>query len=143
MKGTPFSSWTVALAVTSAGMAGLLVTPSMKPVVRLAMRTAPTRAVPSEAPKLVKVFCRPPTSALCVVGHGRDGDRSQLGGECADAQADQGHGDEDDAGVGARIETGHQDQGAGQHEQHAEPDHQPRGGVREPAGGRAGRRAAA
>src|SRR5664280_832519 len=68
MKGTPLSMITVAWAVTSAGTDGLLVTPVMNDVVRLPMRTAPTRAVPREAPKLVKVFWRPPTSALMLSG---------------------------------------------------------------------------
>jgi len=37
------------------------------------MSTAPTRAVPSEAPRLVTVFCRPPTSAVSRSGDGGDG----------------------------------------------------------------------
>src|SRR5664280_2900769 len=68
MKGMPLSIVTVAWAVTSAGTDGLWVTPVMNDVVRLPMRTAPTRAVPREAPKLVKVFWRPPTSALMLSG---------------------------------------------------------------------------
>ena len=42
--------------------------PVSNAVVRLAISTAPTSAVPSDAPRLVAVFCSPPTSPLWVSG---------------------------------------------------------------------------
>jgi hypothetical protein len=39
-----------------------------KAVVRVAIRNEPASAVPSEAPRLVAVFCTPPTSGLWSSG---------------------------------------------------------------------------
>ncbi len=36
--------------------------------VKVAIRTEPARAVPSEAPRFVEVFCKPPTSPLTSSG---------------------------------------------------------------------------
>ena len=59
----PASSTSAALA-TSSGTSGLLLTPWRKLAVRAAISIDPASAVPRDAPRLVTVFCRPPTSAL-------------------------------------------------------------------------------
>ena len=64
MNGAPLTSWVEASDFTEAGRAWLALMPWSSPAVRLEMSTAPTRAVPSDAPRLVTVFCNPPTSAL-------------------------------------------------------------------------------
>ena len=67
-NGTPPASSTLALDLTSAGTAGLFWMPVMNDVVRVAISTAPASAVPIDAPRLVTVFWRPPTSPLCSSG---------------------------------------------------------------------------
>ena len=66
VNGTPASSCVVAWVVTLAGMAEL----SCTPVVRLAMSTAPTRAVPSEAPRLVTGVLQATHLGAFAVGDG-------------------------------------------------------------------------
>ena len=53
---------------TGAGTAGFSSTPVRKDELRAAMTIAPVSAVPTEMPRLVTVFCRPPTSPLCSSG---------------------------------------------------------------------------
>src|SRR5215470_6958823 len=68
MNGTPAASSTCARDDTSSGIAGLAWMPVKNEVVSAEISTAPARAVPTEAPRLVMVFCNPPTSALCSSG---------------------------------------------------------------------------
>ena len=86
----------------------------MRLEVRPAMSTAPTTAVPSEAPKLVKVFWRPPTSALWLSGAPETVTAPSWDARRPDPETNQGHGDEDDAGVGAGVEPGHEHHGPAQ-----------------------------
>jgi hypothetical protein len=67
-KGTPFVSCTCADSVTLAGTASLVWRPVKNVDVSAPMSTAPASAVPSDAPRLVIVFCTPPTSPLCSSG---------------------------------------------------------------------------
>lgn len=67
-NGTPAASSVVACCCTDAGTSGLFSIPEMIEVVKVAMSTDPISAVPREAPRLVAVFCSPPTSALCESG---------------------------------------------------------------------------
>ena len=64
----PPESSVEALALTVAGTAGFSSTPVRKEELRAAMMIAPVSAVPTEMPRLVTVFCRPPTSPLCSSG---------------------------------------------------------------------------
>ena len=77
----------------------------MSDAVSTAMSTEPASAVPSEAPRLVAVFCRPPTSPLSLGRHRRDGDRAELRRERADAEADEDQRDGDDRGVGIDVDA--------------------------------------
>ena len=58
----PLASSTVACDETSAGTAGLDWIPVRNDAVSTAIKNEPASAVPIEAPRLVAVFCRPPTS---------------------------------------------------------------------------------
>ena len=62
MNGTPPASSTLAWALTESGTAGFCWIPVRNELVRKAIRIDPARAVPIEAPRLVPVFCSPPTS---------------------------------------------------------------------------------
>ena len=64
-KGTPEASSVWACEARSAGTSGLFWIPVKNDEVSAEMSTAPASAVPMEAPRLVTVFCRPPTSGLC------------------------------------------------------------------------------
>ena len=68
MKGAPAASFVLACAFASCGTLGLFWMPVRNEAVSTAMRIEPARAVPSEAPSWVAVFCRPPTSELFSVG---------------------------------------------------------------------------
>ena len=48
------------------GTSGFCSIPVSSVAVRLAISTDPASAVPSDAPRFVAVFCRPPTSGLCA-----------------------------------------------------------------------------
>lgn len=64
----PLASLTCAFDETCSGMAGLSWMPVKKDAVRAEISTAPASAVPMDAPRLVMVFCNPPTSPLCSSG---------------------------------------------------------------------------
>ena len=64
----PAESSTCAADARSSSIAALFWMPERNEAVRAEMSTAPARAVPIEAPRLVTVFCRPPTSPLCSSG---------------------------------------------------------------------------
>jgi hypothetical protein len=85
VNGTPASSCVVAWILTLARMAEPSCTPLMSPVVRLAMRTAPTRRA-QRGTSLVTVFGRPPTSALSRSGTAK-GDRPIGDGDDCGARA--------------------------------------------------------
>ena len=68
MNGTPPASSTLAWAFTESGTAGFCWIPVRNEVVSAAIRIEPARAVPIEAPRLVPVFCSPPTSGLSSSG---------------------------------------------------------------------------
>src|SRR3984885_2687155 len=63
-NGMPEDSSTCAWEDSSFGMAGFEATDPRKVVVSTAMRIAPDKAVPIDAPRFVTVFCTPPTSPL-------------------------------------------------------------------------------
>ena len=64
MKGAPPASWTSAVADRFSGTCGLSSIPDRNDEVSAEISTAPAKAVPIEAPMLVKVFWIPPTSGL-------------------------------------------------------------------------------
>ncbi len=68
MNGVPAASFTFACAVTCGGTAGFSSIPFRNDAVSAAISSEPASAVPIEAPRLVAVFCRPPTSGLCRQG---------------------------------------------------------------------------
>ena len=53
-----------ACVLTASGTSGFESMPLKNAVVRLAINTDPASAVPSDAPRFVSVFCRPPTSPV-------------------------------------------------------------------------------
>jgi hypothetical protein len=77
MNSPPADRRMFACAATWSGTAGFWSIPVRKEAVNAAIRTEPARAVPSDAPNWLAVFCRPPTSGL-TVGHGRDSDAPEL-----------------------------------------------------------------
>src|SRR5262245_61292781 len=68
MNGAPLDNITCAWVDTEAGTSGLLAIPDRNDEVSAAISTAPASAVPTEAPRLVTVFCSPPTSSVCSSG---------------------------------------------------------------------------
>ena len=94
--------------------------PEISEVVSTAISTEPASAVPSEAPRLVAVFCRPPTSPLSLGGHRRHGHAAELRGERADAEPDEDHRDGDHRRGGVDVDAGQQHEDAAEHQQ--EPD---------------------
>ena len=68
MNGIPLASSTSAWALTSSGTSGFSSIPARNDEVRPAISKDPARAVPSEAPRLVAVFCSPPTCSLSLSG---------------------------------------------------------------------------
>ena len=67
-NGTPPASSTSAVGVDPSGTSGLSAMPVRNEAVSAEISTAPASAVPIEAPRLVTVFCRPPTSPVCSSG---------------------------------------------------------------------------
>src|SRR5438128_411976 len=67
-NGMPAASSTCALEETFSGILGLSLMPLKNDELNAEMSTAPASAVPIDAPRLVNVFCRPPTSPLCSSG---------------------------------------------------------------------------
>lgn len=67
-NGAPSSSLTCACDTTDAGTSGLFWIPARNEPVSEAIRIEPASAVPSEASRLVDVFCSPPTSPLSESG---------------------------------------------------------------------------
>ena len=65
------------------------------------MSTAPASAVPIEAPRLVPVFCRPPTSPLCSSGTDDTVTAPSCEASAPDAEPGQQHRPGDDLGPGA------------------------------------------
>ena len=63
-NGAPSWSWTEASAASWSDTAGLSCRPERNDAPSAEMSTAPATAVPMDAPRLVTVFCRPPTSPL-------------------------------------------------------------------------------
>src|SRR5664280_1045244 len=64
MNGTPPTSSVDTWDLTASLTVGLSAMPASATLLRVAINTDPISAVPIEAPRLVAVFCRPPTSAV-------------------------------------------------------------------------------
>ena len=96
----------------SLGTAGLFCTPLRNDADSAEISTAPASAVPIDAPRLVTVFCTPPTSPLCVVGHRGHGHGPELRGQRADPEAREQHRPGHDLRPGARVERGQHDHDA-------------------------------
>ena len=63
----------------------------MNDAVSALISTAPASAVPSDAPRLVIVFCTPPTSQALLVGNRRHRDAAELRRQPPDADPDEQH----------------------------------------------------
>src|SRR5664280_1045241 len=64
MNGTPPTNSVLTWDLTASLTVGLSAMPASATLLRVAINTDPISAVPIEAPRLVAVFCRPPTSAV-------------------------------------------------------------------------------
>ena len=69
---------------------------------------------PSDAPRLVAVFCRPPTSPLCSSGTEETVTAPSCEDERTDAQPGQQHRHRDDLGAGPGVEREDQRDDAGE-----------------------------
>ena len=129
-NGTPLASCTSARSRTSGGTAGFCWMPATSVAVRLAIRTDPASAVPSDAPRLVAVFWSPPTSGLSSSGTADTLTLPSWEARRADAQAQQQQRHRHDLGRGVLVDAGEQHDRAGEHRDQREPHDPARVGVR-------------
>ena len=102
------------------GTSGLSWMPVRNDDVSAEMSTAPASAVPTDAPRLVTVFWRPPTSPLCSSGTDDTVTRAELRRQRADAEPGEQHRPRDDLGPGAGVERGDQHDEPGEQREEAE-----------------------
>ena len=110
----PPASSTSAADATSAGTSGLSWTPWMKDAVSAPIRTEPASAVPRDAPRLVAVFCRPPTSPLSSSGTDETVTAPSWDASAPDAETGQEQRHGDDLGTGPGLERRDEGDDAGQ-----------------------------
>ena len=130
-KGMPPESSVEARAWTDLGTAGFSSTPVRKEELRAAMMIAPVSAVPIEMPRLVTVFCRPPTSPLCSSGTEETVTLPSCEASAPIPRPGQQQRHGDDLRPRAGVERGDQDDEPGEHPEEAEADDPARRGVRE------------
>jgi hypothetical protein len=123
-KGMPAASCVVAAALTSAGTSGFCRRPVTTEALSAAMRTEPTSAVPTGGAEVRDGVLQPSHLRAAALGHRGHGDGAELGGECAQACAQQEQGDHDDPGARSGLHRPDQDQDPGRDEQRGDGEEQ-------------------